>query len=83
MGRVGRDALLREYDQDADLSFMTETEQAEPREVMVCIARYRDGVVAGCLGGIVDANRDYVRVVEAELAAEARAEAMAALLSGI
>lgn len=72
-----------EYDPDVDLSFMTESEQAEPHDAEVCIARYADGTMAGCFGGIIDADRNYRRVVEAELAADAQHEAMAALLSGI
>src|SRR5882724_235445 len=74
--------FLWEYDDCPDLSFMTETEQLEPHEVLVCIARYPDGAIAGSLCGIVDADADYRRVVEAELAAEARVEATASLTVG-
>lgn len=38
--------------------------------------------VAASLGGIIDPDRDYRRVIEAELASEA-AEAMAALMEAI
>jgi hypothetical protein len=72
-----------EYDDCPDLSWMTESEQAEDHEVLVCLAKYRDGSVAGALGGIVDADRTYRRVVEAEIAAEAQHDCLAALMGAI
>ncbi len=43
-------------------------------EVTCALLRAEDGEVLGSLGGIIDASRDYRRVIEAELAAEAIAE---------
>lgn len=64
------------HDDDANLSWMTPEEQAQPHEVLCCVARYRDGAIAACLGGIIDADdRTYGRVIEAELALEAQAHA--------
>jgi hypothetical protein len=72
-----------ESDDFPDLSWMTEQEQAEPHEVLVCIARYRDGSVAASLGGIVDPDRTYGRIVEAELASEAKHDCMVSLAEAI
>lgn len=52
-------------------------------DVFGCVARWRDGSVAASLWGICDPGDDYSRVVEAELASEARDEAMSALLAGL
>lgn len=43
-----------------------------PQEVLGCIARYADGRFAASLWGIADPSRAYARVIEAELACEAR-----------
>lgn len=63
-------------DQDADLSWC---ECADGRvkhhhEVLWCCLRDADGKVLESLGGIVDADRAYGRVIEAELASEAYAK---------
>jgi len=50
-----------------------------PREMLGCIARWRDGSTAASLWGLADPNADYVRVVESELSMEARAEMRASL----
>ena len=42
-----------------------------PPEVMNCILRDGNGVVRASLGGIIDADANYRRVIEAELALEA------------
>lgn len=42
-----------------------------PDEVLDCVAYDQDGNVIGSLGGIADPDRDYSRVVEAELFDEA------------
>jgi len=68
-----------EWDESPDLSFMDPDEAAEPHEVLVCIARYRDGSVAASLGGIVDPDSEYQREIAAELAAEAKHECLALL----
>jgi hypothetical protein len=72
-----------DFDQDADLSWMTDEERAQEHEVLGCVARYRDGSVAGSLGGVIDPDDMYLRVVEAELASEARSEAINLLMEGI
>lgn len=72
-----------EWDECPDLSWMSEAEQAEEHEVVVCIARYRDGSVAASLANIVDADRTYRRVVEAELALEAQAEVLASVMEAV
>jgi hypothetical protein len=69
-----------EWDESPDLSWMTESEQAEEHEVLVCIARYRDGEIAGSLG---DPDPTYRRVVEAELASEAKHDCLASLEEAI
>jgi hypothetical protein len=46
-------------------------------EQQVCILRNAAGLVLGSLCGIWDASREYMRVVEAELASEAMAEDIA------
>src|SRR5262245_58257864 len=45
-----------------------------PHEVLGCVLKNADGEILASLWGIGDPSRDYRRVVEAELAAEARAE---------
>ena len=50
-----------------------------PQEVLGCVARWRDGAYATSLWGIGDPSDAYRRVVEAELAHEARAEMRARL----
>lgn len=60
-----------------------EPECGRAHEVLAVIARFRDRSVAGALGGVIDPDANYRRVIEAELAAEARHEAMAALMEGI
>jgi hypothetical protein len=72
-----------EWDDCPDLSWMTEAEQAEDHEVLVCIAKYRDGSIAASVGGIVDPDKTYRRITEAELASEARHEALAAFMGAI
>lgn len=72
-----------EIDNDADLSWMTEAERAQDHECVGCVARWADDSIAGSLWGIVDPSRDDGRVVEAELAAEAKAEALDALMGAI
>jgi hypothetical protein len=42
-------------------------------EVLFCLLKDADGTMLQCLGGIADADRNYRRVIEAELAAEALA----------
>jgi hypothetical protein len=44
----------------------------------VCLLRNADGEVLAVLGGIIDADRDYRRLIEAELASEAMADAVRA-----
>jgi hypothetical protein len=72
-----------EHDDCPDLSWMTEAEQAEPHEVLVCLARYADGSIAASLGGIVDPDRTYGRIVEAELASEAKHDCLTTLAEAI
>ena len=52
-------------------------------EILLCLARYRDGEVAASLSGIIDPDRNYARVIEAELALEARAETLASVFEAI
>lgn len=65
-----------EWDDSPDLSWMTDEERAQPHECLVALLEVRCGqceawTVKECMGGIVDADRDYVRIIEAELACEA------------
>jgi hypothetical protein len=79
-----------EHDDAPDLGDHTEwcaraaRGRACSHEVLVCVLRDADGTVLASLGGVIDASRDYARVVEAELADEAlanqRAENRAAAL---
>lgn len=54
-----------------DLSWMSEDERRQEHEVLGCILQDRCGNVLGSLWGITDPDNDYMRVVVAELAAEA------------
>jgi hypothetical protein len=56
-------------DDDADLSWMSEEEQQQPHEVLGCVLKDADGNVLASLWGIVDADSNYRRVIEAEVAA--------------
>lgn len=62
-----------EEDIDRDLSWMDAAERENEHEVLCVILRSADGEVLASLGGIVDADRDYRRIIEAELALEADA----------
>jgi hypothetical protein len=53
-----------------DLSWMSDDDRNQPHEVLGCILRDADGNVLASLWGIVDADRAYMRVVEAELASD-------------
>ena len=66
-----------DYDQYPDLSWMTDEERRGHHEVLVCVLRDSGGDVLASLGGIVDPDTNYMRVIQAELAAEAIAEALA------
>ena len=75
---VAKDVLRYRWiaDDDADLSFMSDDERRQPHEVEVCLAERQCPTcerweIVGSLGGIVDADNAYRRVVEAELALEA------------
>lgn len=57
-------------DDDADLSWMSEAERKNVSEVLCAVAK-RNGKACASLCGIVDPDRNYGRVVEAELAMEA------------
>lgn len=64
-------------DEDADLSWATPRQREQIQEVMCCLAALRrDGqaTVTASLCGIVDPDRNYQRVVEAELANELRSQ---------
>lgn len=61
-------------DDCADLSWMSDEEQRKPHEVLGCILRDPAGHVLGSLWGITDPDREYMRVVAAELASEAMVE---------
>jgi hypothetical protein len=60
-----------EQDQDPDLSWMSEEEQAKEHEVLVCRLFDSKDRVLEAIGGVTDADRNYGRVIEAELALEA------------
>lgn len=57
------------YDVDADLSWLEEGQTVD--EVLGCILKDSQGNVYGSLWGITDPDRDYRRVIEAELALDA------------
>jgi hypothetical protein len=65
-----------EHDQSPDLSFMSDEERSQEHEVLCC--RIPDPsnpkYSLASLCGIVDADRNYRRVIEAELASEALAD---------
>lgn len=72
---AGRMRVRWESDDDADLSWMDEAERGRIHEVEGCIiesccASCGAWTVAESLWAIVDADADYRRVVEAELASE-------------
>lgn len=58
-------------DEFADLSWMSEEERAQEHEVLGCVLKDADGNVLASLWGIADPTVGYMRVVKAELAAEA------------
>jgi hypothetical protein len=64
-----------EPDEDADWSWMDqpgfEDELARSHEVYAAVLRDEDGDILASLGGIFDPSREYRRVVNAELVAEA------------
>jgi hypothetical protein len=62
-----------EWDNDIDDSWMDEEERAKPHE-WLCVRMMDGNKVLQALGGIVDPDNDYRRVVEAELASEELAE---------
>lgn len=57
-----------ENDQDPDLSWASDEERADIKEVLVAILKDENGKVLDSLGGIVDPTNHYARVVEAEMA---------------
>ena len=59
-----------EWDESPDLSWMDEKEAEKPHECLVAFIR-SNGRTLAALGGIVDPDRPYARVIEAELALEA------------
>lgn len=59
------------WDDDADLSWMTDDERQQPHEVLGCVLKDDVGNVLASLWGITDPDRAYMRVIEAELADEA------------
>lgn len=79
---AGAVRVVWEWDDDIDDSWMTERERKQPHEWTYC-AIVRDVTCdkghthveyLASLGGIVDADSDYRRVIEAELAAECEAQ---------
>ena len=54
-----------------------------PSEVLGCILKNQRGDVLGSLWGIGDPSPEYRRVVEAELADEARKEIIASVMEGL
>ena len=65
-----------EFDQDPDLSWMSDEERAQEHEVLCCRIvdpeNARHSLASLC--GITDPDRHYSRVIEAELASEAIGE---------
>lgn len=59
-----------EWEPDEE-EYQTDLEGDQPDEVLSAILYDDDGVVIGSLGGIGDPDKNYVRLVEAELASEA------------
>lgn len=72
-----------EYDPDADWSWLDQdcfkSERDKEHCVETCQLFDANGEQLDCLGGIFDADKDYRRVVEAELALEADAVRVLAL----
>jgi hypothetical protein len=68
-------------DECSDLSWMDEAEAARDHEVLGCIVHDPAGEHLASLWGIVDADANYRRVIEAELGAEAL-EGYAAPIAG-
>jgi len=64
-----------EPDFDPDLSWMSKVERAKEHVCEGCICRDTEGNVLASLWGIVDADDEYRRVVEGELASEAHHQA--------
>lgn len=68
--------IVWDWDDGADLSWMTDTERAKEHEILCARIEFRCVSCRGwetvaSLCGIVDADADYRRVIEAELACEA------------
>lgn len=57
-------------DEFADLSWMSDEERQREHEVLGCVLKDSTGNVLASLWGITDPDRQYMRVVEAELASE-------------
>ena len=57
-------------DDSPDLSWMSEEEQQQAHEVLGCVLKDENSHVLASLWGITGPDREYMRVVEAELAAE-------------
>jgi hypothetical protein len=64
-----------EWDEDADLSWMSEDERQREHEILCCLLKDADGNVLASLCGITDADSNYRRVIVAELALEAMVNA--------
>jgi hypothetical protein len=66
-----------EWEDDETINHMREFDcyDVEPQTCETCIARNADGDVVASLGCIDDADTDYRRVVQAELAYEAQLDA--------
>jgi hypothetical protein len=60
-----------EWDEDADLSWMSEEERNREHEVLCCLLKDADGNILAALCGITDPDSNYQRVVTAELSLEA------------
>lgn len=64
-----------EWEHDPDgMDTLGDIPPEEVSEVLYCVLYDEDGEVLSSLGGIVDPDRNYARVVEAELALEALLE---------
>ena len=92
LARAECEGLAREWrvqwedDSDPDLSWMTTRERKDPHEVLCAVlvgpsksVGYSDVIDSMC--GIVDPDRNYARVVEAEMVSDALAEGAAAVES--
>jgi hypothetical protein len=65
-----------DFDADTDLSWMTDAERKQEHECLSAVLEVRCAScqaweVRASLGGIVDADRDYLRIISAKLACEA------------